>query len=115
MMLTLIVVKKTRVDYLYDYFKPLGIVGAPPKESKSIIKPSGNTRISYGFATFTLPFFTNLYSQWYKQIDGKNIKTVPNNIDQFLSPIAHYCSARSAPLLLSGLPAMVPMIKEIIV
>jgi len=60
------------VYHLYDLFDTLEIVGATPKECKSVIKPSGNTRVSYVFATFTLPFFTELHKRWYKKIDGKN-------------------------------------------
>jgi len=79
---------KVYIDFVYNIFKPFGIVGAAPKEQRSIIKPSGNTRISYQFATFTLPFFTDLYNQWYVQRNGKNIKIVPNNIDELLTDLA---------------------------
>jgi len=79
---------KEFVYHLYNQFKSIGIVGAPPIELQSIIKPSGNTRISYHFVTYTLSFFTELYSKWYVQRDGKNIKIVPHNIGEFLTPIA---------------------------
>jgi hypothetical protein len=46
------------VDHLWDLLNSVGLVGARPKERITIIKPSGNTRFSYCFKTFTLPFFT---------------------------------------------------------
>jgi hypothetical protein len=76
---------KEFVQLVWGYFNSLGIVGAPPIENKSIIKPSGNTRLSYLFNTFTLPLFTDLHSQWYKRVDGKNIKIIPENIADLLT------------------------------
>jgi len=36
--------------------------------------------------TFTLPFFTKLYNQWYKEVEGKNVQVIPSNIDETLTP-----------------------------
>lgn len=63
-------------------------MGAPPKEQKSIIKPSGNTRISYQFCTFLLPYFTGLHLQWFHKVNGRAVKVVPCNIADLLTPIA---------------------------
>lgn len=63
-------------------------MGAPPKEQKSIIKPSGNTRISYQFCTFLLPYFTGLHLQCYHKVNGRAVKVVPCNIADLLTPIA---------------------------
>jgi len=86
---------KEFVYHLYNQFKSIGIVGAPQIELQSIIKPSGNTRISYHFMTYTLSFFTVAYGHfiqngglWPVQRDGKNIKIIPHNIGEFLTPIA---------------------------
>jgi hypothetical protein len=59
-----------------------------PKEVKTIIKPSGNLSIAYRFATITLAFFTELQSRWYKKVNNKNIKTIPDNVEEELTPIA---------------------------
>lgn len=81
--------KKDRsfLDHLYEQFEPLGIVGTPPKELKSIIQPSGNTRVSYYFATLVVPYFTDLHKQWYRNVDGKN-----GSFQYCLSPYSEsYC------------------------
>jgi hypothetical protein len=79
---------KSFVDYLYNIFKPLNIVGAEPNINTSVIHPSGNIRIAYYFSTVTLPLFSELHEIWYKQVNGKNIKIIPSNISEILSPIA---------------------------
>jgi hypothetical protein len=45
---------KEFVYHLYNQFKSIGIVGAPPIELQSIIKPSGSTLLSfrYLYSTF---------------------------------------------------------------
>jgi hypothetical protein len=77
---------KAFVDHIY--FKALGIVGAEPYQSKSIIEPSGNTRITYQFQTYTLPYLTEQYSLWYKRVEGENVKIIPSNIRELLTPLA---------------------------
>lgn len=77
---------KSFVDYIYNIFKPFNIVGAEPNITSSIIKPSGNIRIAYYFSTITL--FSELHLHWYKQVHGKNIKIIPSNISDLLTPIA---------------------------
>ena len=50
--------------------------------------------MSYAFATLTLPFFTDLHSQWYlqRETDGngnlQNIQVLPSNIADLLTPRA---------------------------
>jgi hypothetical protein len=73
---------------LWKLFDSIGIVGAAPKERKRIIKPSGNTIVSYSFSTFTLTFFTGLHQKWYVQIEGKTVKILPANIGELLTPRA---------------------------
>jgi len=81
---------KEFVHHLYNKFKPLGIVGVdersarvhlavrsePPRKTSYTHKLTNNTHTSYQITTFTLPFFTELHSQWYVQRDGKDIKIV---------------------------------------
>lgn len=79
---------KAFVYYQYNIFKPLGIVGAEPNSFTDFVKPSGNIRTAYYFTTVTLPLFSELHKQWYKQVDGKNIKILPDNILDFITPIS---------------------------
>ncbi|CAJ0638401.1 203_t:CDS:2, partial [Entrophospora sp. SA101] len=65
---------KEFVYHLSNLFAKIGIVGAPPIECKSIIKPSGNLRISYLLTTFTMPYLTELHSECYRKVEGKNVK-----------------------------------------
>jgi hypothetical protein len=71
------------VQLLWDKFNAIGIVGAPPRRSQ---RKDG--RISYQFATFTLPFLTDLFMKCYRKAEGKNIKVLPANIADLLTPIA---------------------------
>jgi LAGLIDADG DNA endonuclease family len=80
--------EKNSVQHLWVLFQPIGIVGAPPYRRTSIIKPSGNTRIAYAFVTFTLPYFSELHKKRYKQVNGKNVRIIPANIADLLTPRA---------------------------
>jgi len=62
---------KEFVELLWNMFNCIGIVKAAPKLNTHLNKRDGNTTISYIFYTFTLPYFTTLFNQWYKVIDGK--------------------------------------------
>lgn len=42
----------------------------------------------YSFQTLTLPYFTNLYNDWYNVIDGKRFKVLPSNIENLFTPLA---------------------------
>jgi len=81
---------KEFVELLWNIFNSIGIVGAAPKLNTHLNKRNGNTTntISYKFYTFTLPYFTTLFNQWYKVINGKNVKVIPTNISELLSPCA---------------------------
>lgn len=57
---------------LWKYFDSIGIEGAPPRECSCFLKETGKTDSSYQFASFTLPFFSELRQKWYKEEDGKN-------------------------------------------
>lgn len=49
---------------------------------------TGKEPTQYWFSTKRLPYITNLHQVWYKEIDGKFVKTLPHNIDELLTPIA---------------------------
>jgi hypothetical protein len=49
------------VELLWDLFNSIGIVGAKPR----LVTRKGGF-YSYAFKTFALPFFTELFNQWYK-------------------------------------------------
>nr|CAG8652223.1 1845_t:CDS:2 [Entrophospora candida] len=57
-------------------------------ECSSILKETGKTYSAYQFATFTLPFFTTLFNHWYHNVEGKNVKVLPSNIAELLTPVA---------------------------
>lgn len=45
----------------------------------------GTWKPIYYFQTLTMPYFTNLYNQWYKSINGKMIKVLPSNLGTLLT------------------------------
>jgi hypothetical protein len=47
-----------------------------------------NKKLVYSFQTFSLPFFTNLYNDWYKSIENKNIKVLPLNLDSLFTSLS---------------------------
>jgi hypothetical protein len=79
---------KEFVDFLYGKFQPLGIVGTDPKESSSFNKRTGKSYMAFDFLTFTLPFFTELHKEWYQKVEEKNVKILPSNISELLTPRA---------------------------
>lgn len=52
------------------------------------LKRTGKEATQYLFSTKRLPSFTQLYETWYKQVNGKYIKSLPLNIEELLTPIA---------------------------
>jgi hypothetical protein len=61
---------------------------AAPKEVSQFLKSTGQTYLGYSFVTFTLPYFSKLHSKWYRKENDRNIKVVPCNIADLLTPIA---------------------------
>ena len=51
-------------------------------------KRTGETYSAFIFSTFTLPFFTELHSKGYRKVEGKNVKVLPENIAELLTPRA---------------------------
>jgi hypothetical protein len=52
----------------------------------------GQQPSQYWFSTKRLPALTTIHSLWYKEIEGKYIKVLPDNIESLLTPIglAHW-------------------------
>jgi hypothetical protein len=78
-----------------------GRLWPPPASNHD--KRTGKSYTSWRFATFALPYFSDLQSQWYHKVNKKNIKRIPDNIEELLTPVAlaywnagdgHYCKTR---------------------
>jgi hypothetical protein len=65
---------------------PIGIIGKGP--TLSPVKCKGKFFDSYVLQSFTHPYLTELFSLWYKKVGNRNIKIVPINIKELLTPIA---------------------------
>jgi hypothetical protein len=59
-----------------------------PREYSNFDKRTGKTDIHYQFATFTHPYFSELHLEWYSKVEGKNVKGLPANISELLTPRA---------------------------
>ena len=70
---------KEFVLLLWEVFDSIGLVGAKPKELSSFLKETGKTYYASKFVTFTHPYFTDLYNNWYTKVEGKNVKVIPND------------------------------------
>lgn len=53
----------------------------------TILIRAGNRKTVYAFQTLTLPFFTELFKKWYKNVDGRNIKILPSDIFDLFTPL----------------------------
>lgn len=82
------------VLFIWVKFNSLGIVGARPDRSIRMDKSSGQEFEAFQFATFNLPYFTELHHQWYPVVDGKRVKVLPSNIASLITPraLAHWLS-----------------------
>jgi hypothetical protein len=76
------------VIHIWNLFDSIGIVGAKASTRSRLNKRTGKTYSAYQFATFTLPFFTTLFNHWYHNVEGKNVKVLPSNIAELLTPVA---------------------------
>jgi hypothetical protein len=59
-----------------------------------LINVQGKPTLLFIFSTFTLPFFTELHSKGYRKVDGKNVKVLPENIAELLTPRAWPIASR---------------------
>lgn len=78
---------QTYLQYVWDYFNNLGIVGVSVKEYTYLDNRTKKNYTSYRLATFSLPIFTKLYYEWYKKENNVNIKIVPLDLYSKFSPI----------------------------
>lgn len=58
---------KEYVQSIWKYFYNLNIVGAPIREYSYFDKRTNISYVTYNLATFTLPYFTNLFKEWYRK------------------------------------------------
>ena len=79
---------KEFVDHLWTICNGLNIIVNPVKKLIRLDKRSHKTTITYGFQTLTLPYFTNLYKQWYQKIGKTTVKVIPIDIDKTFTPLA---------------------------
>jgi hypothetical protein len=79
---------KEFVDYFWAICNGLNIIVNPVKKLIRLDKRSHKTTIAYGFQTLTLPYFTNLYKQWYQKIGKTTVKVIPIDINKTLTPLA---------------------------
>jgi hypothetical protein len=75
-------------NHLRNLFDSHGIVGATPRENSTFLEKNGKTYLSYSISTFTLPFFSWLHNLWYIKVEGRNIKVLPSNLAELLTPVA---------------------------
>ena len=79
---------KLFIDHLYLKMSINNLVGSKPYLAKQIDKKYNKVRESYKFNTLAFPYFTDIYSSWYTIINNRNVKIVPNNISDLLTPRA---------------------------
>ena len=79
-------IKNESVIHLDEIFQASGIAAAEPRTVSEFIKATNKTYITWYFYSRALPFFTDLHSIWYQRVDGKNIKVIPSNIGELLTP-----------------------------
>jgi hypothetical protein len=76
------------LQYIWDQFNTLKIVGASPRTRTRLEKRTGNTFSATYFVTLTLPLLTEFRKLWYLNIGGKNLKVLPKDMTDLLTPIA---------------------------
>jgi group I intron endonuclease len=75
------------VEYLkFNVLAPICTSSLPTPWTKKNIGVTGPTQ--YWFSSKRLPYFSKLYNVWYKQVENKYIKILPNNIENLLTPIS---------------------------
>jgi hypothetical protein len=76
------------IKHLYGKMKKDNLVSANYLKSSSFHKKTNKTYTAYRFDTLSLPYFTEIYPLWYTKINNKNIKIIPSNISELLTPRA---------------------------
>lgn len=69
-------------------------MGASPlKRAQGLKSTEGKTLYSYRFSTFTHPFWTELHSLWYVNVDGKNVKVLPKYLKLTAISLAYWLAS----------------------
>jgi len=76
------------IQFLWDIFNEIGIVGAAPRTYNYFDKHTGNTYTIHSFDTYALSQLGVLRSEWYTLEDGKSVKHLPFDIGVRLTPVA---------------------------
>lgn len=79
------------VEYLmwfHAYFSSRGYCSSTKPKLKKRIKQEGKVYYQYRISSYTFSSFNWIHEMFYKLVDGKNIKFVPLNIEEYLTPLA---------------------------
>lgn len=79
------------VEYLmwfHSYFSNRGYCSSIKPKLKIRIKQEGKVYYQYRVSSYTFSSFNWIHEMFYKLVDGKYIKFVPLNIEEYLTPLA---------------------------
>ena len=79
------------VEYLmwfFSYFSQRGYCNLNKPKLKKRIKNKGKIIYSYSLNSYTFSSLNWIHDMFYKEIEGKYIKIIPTNIEQYLTPIS---------------------------
>ena len=79
------------VEYLmwfHAYFSSRGYCSSIKPKLKLRIKQEGKVYYQYRISSYTFSSFNWIHEMFYKLVDGKYIKFVPLNIEEYLTPLA---------------------------
>lgn len=74
--------------YLHKLVSDLGYTSNNIPKIKTRLGKHGKIRKYLKFNTWSYTSFNIIYDEWYKNVNGKNIKIVPNTIYNYLTPLA---------------------------
>ena len=79
------------VEYLmwfHSYFSERGYCNTNKPKLKKRIRKNGTVYYHYSINSFTFSSLNWMHNMFYKQIENKYVKIIPDNIEQFLTPIS---------------------------
>ena len=79
------------VEYLmwfHSYFSTRGYCNINKPELKKRIRKNGEIYFHYSINTFTFSSFNWIHDMFYMCSEGKYVKIIPHNIEQYLTPLA---------------------------
>lgn len=74
--------------YLHKLVSDLGYTSNNIPKIKTRLGKHGKIRKYLKFNTWSYTSFNIIYDEWYKNVNGKNVKIVPNTIYNYLTPLA---------------------------